>query len=124
MLYERHQFLIFRLQFLDLQSGQLTQAHLHDGAGLDLVEFEAFGQTATGLVGRLRTADNMYYLIDIVAGDHQALEDMGSLFGLAELIARTTDHDLMTMVYEGRYQFFEIQCARTSIDQRHIIDAE
>ena len=47
-----------------------------------------------GLVARLRSADEGDHLVEVVEGDHVALEDVGALLGLAQVELRPAAHDL------------------------------
>ena len=66
---EFQQIVILSMQFLLLQTGQLTESHIDNILSLSLIEAEAFHQSCLSLLRSLRRLDNLYHFVDIVAGD-------------------------------------------------------
>src|SRR5215216_1329076 len=82
---------VLLLELAALEGGQAAQLHVEDGGGLDLRERVALHQLGPGDVGRLGVADEVDDLVEVVEGDQQALEDVGPLLGLAQLVAGPAD---------------------------------
>ena len=119
-----HQGSVLFLQLLTLQTGEGTQTHIHDGTRLDEREGEALHELLDSflrLTGRTDDADD---LVDIVDCDDQALEDMDSLLGLAQLKLRTAVDDIVTVLDEELDEVTKVQQLRAALHQRNIIDAE
>ena len=68
--FQRRQFVF---DFLPFQAGELSQAHLHNGLGLHVVQAEPFRHSGLGGGTVLGIADNGNNLVDIVQRDLQAL---------------------------------------------------
>ena len=49
---------------------------------------------------------------------------MRTLFGLTQLVARTTRNNVHSVIHEVTNQVFQVQQHRTTVNQRDIIDAE
>ena len=122
--YGGQQALILLLQFVHLQAGELTQTHLDDFVGLCHIEFKAVAQTLLGFLGRGGTADDVYYLVNIVAGYYQSFGQMRLLFGLCQIMTRATQHDLTAMFNERLKNFLKAQRLGTPVDQCNVIHAE
>ena len=119
-----HQGSVLFLQLLTLQTGEGTQTHIHDGTRLDEREGEALHELLDSflrLTGRTDDADD---LVDIVDSDDQALEDVDTLLGLAQLKLRTAVDDIVTVLDEELDEVTKVQQLRASLHERNIIDAE
>ena len=64
------------LQLLDLEAGELGEAHVEDRLGLLLAQLEPLPELRVGLGGVLGAADDLDHLVDVVDGDLEALEDV------------------------------------------------
>ena len=119
-----HQSSVLFLQLLTLQTGEGTQTHIHDGTRLDEREGEALHKLLDSflrLTGRTDDADD---LVDIVDSDDQALEDVDTLLGLAQLKLRTAVDDIVTVLDEELDEVTKVQQLRAALHERNIIDAE
>ena len=112
------------VQFLLLQAGELAQTHLDDGTGLHLGEAEALTQALDGVLGRVAALDDGDHLVDVVTGDDESFQDVGTLLGLLEVELGAADHHLVAVLQEVMQQFLEVQQHGTSVNQTHIINAE
>ena len=73
---------VLLVELVQLETGELTETHLYDGARLDLGEAEALHEClhGGGLIGRC--LDQVDHFVDIVGGDDTSLEDVESLLRL------------------------------------------
>ena len=88
-----------------LQPGQLAQAGVEDGVGLQLGEREGLDQLGLGM---LLVADDADHLVQIEVGDHQAVEDVQPGFDLGQAVAGSTDQHLAAVVEEGDQGLLEV----------------
>ena len=112
------------MQLALLKIGELAQAHLNDGAGLHLVEAKTLTQTLAGFIGGLARPDDVHHLVDVVAGDNQALQDVGAVLRLFQLKLGTAYHHLVTVIEEVLYQLLEVDSLGATIDQAHVVNTE
>ena len=89
----RLQLLVFVLQLLLLQPLEPLELHVQDGLGLHVAEAEAVHQVLLGVVVAL--PDGLDHRVDVVLGNQQALQQMGPLLGLAQIVAGAADDDLL-----------------------------
>ena len=87
------QLLILLLQLFPVQALEGDQAHIADGLGLHLAEGEALHQVLLGIV--IAGTDDMDNLVNIILGDQQALQQMGPLLRLAQVIAGAADDQVL-----------------------------
>ena len=102
-----HQVVILLVELLDAQTCELCQTHVDDSLRLELVEIEALLEVTLGVGGCLTISNNVYYLVDIVHGDDQAFEDVGTLLSLAQVVLGTADGDVVTVLYEVLHTLLE-----------------
>ena len=93
------------MQLLKTKSRQLAQTHVHDSLRLQLVKIEALFQIALGVRRSLRGSDDMYHLVDIVAGNYQSFKDMSPLLRLFKVKLRAAYRHVMTMLNEVFHAF-------------------
>ena len=113
--------------FLDLralEAGELAEAHLHDGLRLHVVEAEARHQRFLALGDRLRIAQDRDDLVDEVERDHQAVQNVGALLRLFQLVLRAAQHDLALEADVFLQDLLQRQRARLPVDDREHDDAE
>ncbi len=110
---EFHQVVVLLVQLIDTQAGQLAQTHIYDSLRLQLVEFEALLQVTLGVGRCSRLTDDVYHLVDIVHGNDQALQDVGTLLRLLQVELRATDSHLMTVFDEIADAFTQRKKLRT-----------
>ena len=116
-----HQLVEFIVQLLQTQACQLAEAHIHDGLTLKFIEFEALLQVALSIRRSLAGSDNMYHLVDVVAGNDQALENMSTLLSLLQFELGAADRNIMTMLYEILYTLLQAQKAWTAFNKSDAI---
>ena len=121
---EFHQVIVLLMELIDTQASQLCQAHIDDGLRLELIEIEAGLQIALGIGRGLTVSDDVYHLVDIVDGDDQALEDVGTLLSLAQVVLGAADGDIVTVLYEVLDALLEREQTGTTLHQRNIVDRE
>ena len=119
---ELHQVVVLLMQLVDTQASQLTQAHVDDGLRLELVQVEALFQVALGVAGGLAVSNNVYHLVNVVDGDDQTLQDMGTLAGLAQVVLGAADGDIMAVLDEVLDALLEREQTGTSLDQGNVIN--
>ena len=106
-----------------LQAGQTAQAHLENRGGLGLGQREALHQLRGRLFIGLRPANDGDDLVDMVKRDKQALQDMGALFGLAQIEARTADDDVFLVLDVVEQHLLERKRVGHAVDQREHVHA-
>ena len=116
-----HQLVEFIVQLFQTQACQLAEAHIHDGLTLKFIEFEALLQVALGIRRSLAGSDNMYHLVDVVAGNDQALENMSTLLSLLQFELGAADRNIMTMLYEILHTLLQAQKTWTAINKSDAI---
>ena len=126
------QVVIFLMQLVDAQARQLRQTHIDDGLRLSLVQVEAFFQIALGIARCSRLSDDVYHLVNIVHGNNQPFQNVGTLTSLAQVILCATDGHVVTMVNEVADAFLQREQTRTQAhtvarldgNQRNVINRE
>ena len=113
---------VFVLQFLLLESGELAEAHGHDGGRLLGVEAVFLDECGLGSVGSARRAYRRYDLVDYVDGLEQSFEDVGPGLGLLEFEPGAADDDLVAEIHEDGYHLLEGQRPGPPVHERHVID--
>ena len=78
------QLLVFGLQLLPVQALEGNEPHIADGLGLDIIQAEPLHQALLGVV--VGGADDVDDLVDVVLGNEQALQQVGPLLGLAQIV--------------------------------------
>ena len=116
-----HQLVEFIVQLLQTQACQLAEAHIHNGLTLKFIEFEALLQVALGIRRSLAGSDNMYHLVDVVASNNQALENMSTLLSLLQFELGAADRNIMTMLYEILHTLLQAQKTWTTINKSDAI---
>ena len=102
-----HQVVVLLVELIDTQTCELSQTHIDDGLRLELIEFEAGLQVTLGICGGLTISNNVYHLVDIVHGDDQAFEDVGTLLGFLQIVLGATDCHIVTVLYEVLHALLE-----------------
>ena len=118
------QLLKLSVQLVDAQAGELREAHVDDGFRLQFVEVEALLEVALSVGRSLGSADDAHYLVDIVAGDNQAFEDMGTLLSLLEVVLCAAYGDVVTVLYEILNALLKREQTRATVDKRNAVDRE
>ena len=106
------------LDALALEARERAQPQLEDGDRLSLGELEVRHQSLLRLVGVRGGADQPDHLVEVVEGDQEALQDVGALLRLAQLVLRAARHDLALEVEEVREQLEQRQRAWDAVDER------
>ena len=81
------------LELVDLEPGELGQAHVEDRVGLRFAEAEPLAQRGVGGRRVGRGADDLDHLVDVVDGDLEAFEDVLALLRLGEVELGPPDDD-------------------------------
>ena len=81
-------------------------------------------QADPGFIGRLRPPNQGDHRIQVIERNLEALEDMGTLFRLAELEGGPTDDDLAPVLDEMMQDLLEVQHFRPVVHQRQHDDPE
>jgi hypothetical protein len=104
------------------QLGQLAQAGVEDGVGLDLRQAEAGDQDGLGLVLLADDADD---LVEVEEDDQQAVQDVQPLLdGLASRPGAAGQH-LAAVVQEGHADLLQAHDARRAGGVQHVhVDRE
>ncbi len=121
---EAHLLVVLVLEFLVLQTCELGQAHVDDGAGLQIAELVLVHESLTGLVGSLAGSDKGHNLIDDVDGAQQTFQDVGAAHGLVHLELRAARHHLFAVLHEVLDELLEVQQLRTSMHQGDVVHRE
>ena len=119
-----HQLIVLGAQFVALESGQLLEAHVEDGPGLDLAQLELLHQAVTGVFRRLAAPDEGNDLIQVVDGNDEPLQDVGPLLRLAQFILGPAHDDIVTVLEVVEDHLPQVQQLRTPLDQGNVVDRE
>ena len=90
------QLLVLRQELVPFQTLQALELHVQNGLGLHVRQAEAAHEVFLGIV--IAGADDFDDLVDVVLGDEQALQQVGALLGLAQVVAGPADDDLLLEV--------------------------
>ena len=112
------------MQLLLLQTRELCQAHFDDGLRLHLVEFEAVHQSLLGFGGCLAGADEANYLVDVVRGNDEAFQNVGTLLRFAQFELRAANDDIVAVLHEDLYAVFQRQRLGASVYEAHAVDGK
>ena len=118
------QLLELGVQLIDAQAGELREAHIDDSFRLQFVEFETLLKVALSVRRSLRCADDAHHLVDVVAGDDQAFEDMGTLLSLLEVVLCAAYGDVVTVLHEVLHALLQCEQTRATVDKRNAVDRE
>ena len=119
-----HKFLKFLVQLIETQTRQLGQTHIDNCLGLQFVETETLLKVLLCLGRCLAGTDKMNYLVNIVAGLYQSLQDMCTLLRLLQVELGTADGDVMTMLNEVLDALTQAQQAWTPAHQCDAVHGE
>jgi hypothetical protein len=111
-------------ELVDLQRGQLRQAHRQDRVGLDDRQLEALDQPVAGGGAVARPADQRDDLVEVGLRDEQALEDVEVRLLLGELVLGPPDDDVALVLDVVVDDLAQGQRPRDAVDQRDGVDAE
>ena len=112
-----HEFVVLVVEFFLLQAGELAQSHVYDVLCLYFVESEALHESLLCLGGCLGGLDDLHYLVDVVGGDDECLEQVCALFCLAQVELCAAYGDVVAVLYEVLYAFLQCEQARASVDE-------
>ena len=119
-----HQLLELGHDFVALQAREALQAHIQNGAGLYLAQSVLFDELRAGGIAVAGASDKGNNLVQVVEGDEQTLQDVGSFLGLGQLVAGTTHDNVGPVLDEILNQLLEVERHRPALHQADIIDAE
>ena len=107
-----------------LQARQALQAHVEDGLRLHIAELPALDEAALRFLRRPAAADQRDQLVEDVERFDETFEDVGALFGLAQVEARAADDDLFPVLDEVTEHRREVHDLRLVVDDGQEDDAE
>ena len=119
---ELHQIVELLVELVHAQAGELRETHVDNGLRLQFVEFEARLKVALCIGRRLRVADDVHHLINIVHGYDESLENVGTFLGLLQVVARTTDGDVVAVLNEIVHALLEREQTGTAFYKGDVID--
>ena len=100
------------------------QPHVKDGLRLHFGQPKALHEAFLGLRRRRRRADQGHNLINMIERLEEALQDMGTGFGLAQFKLGAPNHHLTAMIEEVGQRGFEVQQHGPVVHHRQHVDAE
>ena len=116
-----HQFIVFVLEVLNGQAGQLIQPHVEDGVGLDLGESETCDQGGLRFFAVAGRADDLDHFVDVADRDQQTFQDVGAGFRFRQLEPGPAGHHFQTVVDERLQDLAQVQRARpVVVDHQHL----
>ena len=121
---ELFQLVVFLVQLVHLQARQLAQAHVDDGACLNVVEAETLHEVGYGLLRRLRRADDVYHLVDVVAGDDERLKYVGAVLCLLQVELGAAYGHVMPVVDEVAHAVLQREQPWAALHERYAVHRE
>ncbi len=117
-------FLILLVEFILLESGELTQTHVNDSLCLSVGKAEPLTQSGLGGLRAISIADNLYNLINMIGGYDETLEYMGAVLGFFKLELSAAYHNFMAVVNECLDEVLEVEQLRAAVNKSHVVDRE
>ena len=108
------------LQLLDLEAGELGEAHVEDRVALLLAQAEPLPELGIRLGRVVRAPDDLDHLVDVVDGDLEALEDVLPRLRGVEVELGAADDDLVAVldvVLEHLLQVHDL--GRALVERQH-----
>ena len=121
---EFHQLVVFGTELVALESRELLEAHVEDGPSLDLTELELLHQAIPRVFRRLASPDEGDDGIEVVDGDDEALQDVGPLLSLAQLVLCAADDHIVAVVDVMEDHLPQAKQLRAPFDQGDVVDRE
>ena len=118
------QLLQFGFDLLSFQAGQTAQLHFENGFALLFGKLKALHQHVFRFAIGVGRADDLDYLIDVVEGNYEALQNMCASLRFGQVVARTTLHNLFLMQDVIVENFLQGQHARNTVNQRQHVAAK
>src|SRR5690606_10868685 len=107
-----------------LQAGQPSKLHVEDRHGLPLRQSETVHQLRTGIRVAGRSADDRDDLVDVVGRDAVAFQDVGPLFGCAQVEPRAPGDDLALEVQIMHQHGLQVEQLRLAVYEGQHDNAE
>ena len=98
-----------------LHAGKLSEAHLHDGGRLDVVQPEALHQSGLAFGNGGGLLEDLDHLVDEIDGGLEALEDVSALLRLAEVVAGAAHDDVLLMADVLGQRLLEVEQLRLAV---------
>ena len=113
------QFCIFRIDLFFFQTLQSSQLHFQNGLCLHIGQTETFHQSFFRII--ITCTDNADHFIDVIDGDTQTFQNVGSFFCLIQIETCSSGHHVFLMLQIYFQCFLQIQHHRFSVNQcQHI----
>jgi hypothetical protein len=109
-----------RLELLDLEAGELREAHVEDRFGLPLGELEARLQLRARHRRVVRRANELDHRVDVVDGDLEPLENVLAVERLVEIELRAANDDFVAMRDVVLEHFLERHHLRHELPRVHV----
>ena len=90
------QLVVLILQLFPVQALEGFQAHIQNGLGLDLIQTKPVHQALFGVV--VGGTDDVDDLVNVVLGNEQTFQQVGTLPGLAQVVLGPAGQDLLLML--------------------------
>ena len=119
-----HQLVVLGHNLVALQAGEALQAHIENGAGLNFAELEALDELATSHLRVARAANKLYNLVQMVEGNEQAFEYVGTLLGFSQLVPGAPNDDFGAVLHKVMNELLQVQRHRAALHQAHIINTK
>ena len=116
--------LILGMELVHTQTCELGKTHVDNSLRLNLVELETLLQVALGVARSLGGTYDVHHLVDVVAGDDQTLEYVGTLLRLLEVELGAADGYVVTMLHEVLHAFLKSEQTWASLYQGDAVDRE
>ena len=118
------QFLIFSMQLIHTQSGQLRESHVYDSLRLYFVQVETLLQVALSIARSLRSTYDVHHLVDVVAGDDESFKNVGTFLCLLQVKLGAAYSHIVTMLHEVLHTFLQRQQTWASLHQSDTVHRE
>ena len=90
-----------------MQTGELSEAHIHNGTCLQFIEGKTLHQAFHSHLGVFAGFDDAHHFIDVVGSNNETLQNVLALLGFAEVETRAADDHIMAVFHEVTETFFE-----------------
>ena len=117
------QFFQFVFELMPFQAGKTTQAHFENSRRLGFGKIEALDQLRRSFLVGLGAANDGDDLVDVIERDKQAFQDMSALLGLAQVVARAADDNVLLVLDIVEQHLFERKRVGNAVHKSKHVDA-